>query len=217
MWSESLYKYILVYTSISRFIHEYSSMSSWWYVMVHNGIKQYMAISKNVNNLEIQNEYLMHTSLHTYCYATRVITLVLQCVSWLRRYISIFLLLCVTWGLVTDVLRLYRRASCSCHDITSLGLHKDLSDAEVGSFAAWFWLANVANGLGPTEEQASAGKQEHPQRATVTVLPRVLAVNDINIRKQNPVGGSGLDSWIKTFRTQKRKIEELLVLQSNTN
>jgi hypothetical protein len=49
--SEGLYKYILVYTSISRFIHEYSSITE--YVMVHNCIKQYMAISENVHSLWI--------------------------------------------------------------------------------------------------------------------------------------------------------------------
>jgi hypothetical protein len=82
------------------------------------------------------------------------------------------------------------------YDIAGSNLHMDLPDAEAGSFASWLSLANAANlaiNLRPTEEQASAGKQ------ATSNLPRVL--NDIEIRKQNPVGGSGPE--IKPF-AQKR-------------
>jgi hypothetical protein len=72
------------------------------------------------------------------------------------------------------------------------------SDAEAGSFAAWFWLANAAIELRPTEEQAMAGKQ------ATRHFPRVL--NDIKIREQNPVGRSRPELKLSH---KKRKIEEL--------
>ncbi len=54
----------------------------------------------------------------------------------------------------------------------------DLHDAEAGgSFAAWFWLANVAIDLRLTEPPATVGQATRN-------LPRVL--NNNKIRKQNP-------------------------------
>ncbi len=154
-----------------------------------------MAISKNVHNLEICTEYLMHTSLHTYRYAaTRVIPLVLQYVCW--QYMSIFLVAChlvAGDGRPAPVLpRLLSRSRSASpararagYDIACSGLHMDLPDAEAGSFAVWFWRANVAIDLCLTEEQAAAGKQ------VARNLPRVL--NNIKIRNRIRWAAVGLN------------------------
>ena len=98
---------------------------------------EYMPISKNVHNIRIRTEYLMHTLQYSYCYATRVIALVLKCIC--LRYIFDWFWLCVTLWLVADVRRRSSRASGSesGHDIAGPGLHTDLPDAKARSFA-WF-------------------------------------------------------------------------------